>query len=265
VTPRRTGASPGPGDTRVGRLPTSVRRGLLAAVIATTRAACWSAPPAPRVCPAPAASGGTAGPAPAASASMATPSPRPPLRPMNEDLGKWDCGKPWRTDDGPRPKLPYPKGECFLDTGCERGWRAMQGGVDTCPKKVPIVTMEQLARDEVTGRDTDDAIIVRGRLVSSHDRMATVTTAKNPCERGQLLFALEAPVEGQCYALELPNPGFGCVLDRTRICCEHLPLGEEIAIVGTYLPTPTGAPAFAGAVRFARICKLPDATTATPP
>jgi hypothetical protein len=253
-----------PGATSLPRVAAWSRRGLSATVVSTALAACLTAPPAPPACPAPTAASAPS-PDAAASASVAAPAPRPPLRPMNEDLGKWDCGKPWRTDDGPRPKLPYPKGECFLDTGCERGWRAMQGGVDTCPKKVPIVTMEQLARDEVTGRDTDDAIIVRGRLVSSHDRMATVTTAKNPCERGQLLFALEAPVEGQCYALELPNPGFGCVLDRTRICCEHLPLGEEIAIVGTYLPTPTGAPAFAGAVRFARICKLADATTATPP
>jgi hypothetical protein len=136
----------------------------------------------------------------------------------------------------------------------------MQPPIEPCPERVPVVTMEQLVRNEPGGPGADDPIVIRGRLVSFHNRMWPILTSHNDCGYGRPLFALEAPIEGTCYGLGLSGTLFGCELDDTRSCCDHLPLGKEVALVGTYSPTSPGIPAFTAWVLHARICTLPEDT-----
>jgi hypothetical protein len=239
------------------------RRGLSAAAVATALAACLAAPPPPPVCPAPvAAVSAPSAPVPSASATAIASATAPPprLRPASPEFGGWVCGKPWLPEGQPRPRRPYPRGECLIDTGCDPTWLAMQPPVEACPERVPVVTMEQLVRGAPDGPASGDPVIVRGRLVSFHGLLAPAGSSIRRCGLTHPLLALEVPVGTACYGLGLSGPFFGCMLDDTKVCCDHLPVGEQITVVGTYAATSAGQPDFSGWVEHARMCTLAGGT-----
>lgn len=176
---------------------------------------------------------------------------------MNDDFGKWECGKPWLDMEEPAPRRPRPGGECLADTGCNPAWKASYPPPEPCPRTVRVVTMEELVRDEPGAPNTDEYVVVRGRLVSFHSRLITSFSTRDTCGFARPIFALESRVGDTCYGVGLDTPTFGCVIDHTMFCCGHLPVGEEVAVVGTYSRTPAGVPTFASWLGFARICTLP--------
>jgi hypothetical protein len=119
--------------------------------------------------------------------------------------------------------------------------------------------MEELVRDDPGAPDTDDYVVIRGRLVSFHSHLITSFSTRDTCGFGRPVFALEAKVGDTCYGVGLDTPTFGCVLDHTMFCCSHLPVEQDVAVVGTYVRTSPGGRTFASWLKFARICKLPEA------
>jgi hypothetical protein len=117
-----------------------------------------------------------------------------------------------------------------------------------------VLTVEELVR-ATPERWAGKIIVVRGRLSFASGRpLSFRPTAEPSCGAAIRMLSLEAEVEGACYAVDLGQPG--CWGDASRVCCNHLPLGEEVAASGRLSTSAAGDPFVAELGHVARLCRL---------
>jgi len=88
-----------------------------------------------------------------------------------------------------------------------------------------------------------------------------LSSPETPCEEDRLPLSLEATIEGACYAIEVSG-SLQCDVDASRLCCDHLPLNEEVAFAGRLSHRP--GLDFFFAWMDGVICRLPPDATSTP-
>lgn len=203
----------------------------------------------------------------AVASSAATPASRPPPLPrMHEAFGPRVCGL--------RSYLGHPNedpgfavlrqrggGECFSVAGCPPPDVPDLVPIERCPD-VPVVSVGQLVREAAATWD-GRRVVVRGRLALANGRYISLLGSTPPlCGEAGRLLGLEAVVDGACFAVDLEAPQ--CLGDASRVCCDHLPLGGDVAIVGL-MTRPADEHVFAASLSSSKLCTLPTTAAPTPP
>jgi hypothetical protein len=187
---------------------------------------------------------------PSSSASAA-----PTLLPMSPHYGARTCGSSFQLGNAPRRLEVVREGgdACYSVAGCPAPDPEWTAETKDCPDW-PVKTIDELVR-HAESQPEEQNVIVRGRLVIANGHVGPRQQggAPRPCASGKLLLSLEAEVDGACYAVDL-HPEPRCDVDASRICCPHLPLGQETAVAGRLWPAH-----YEGLFAFGldgRVCRL---------
>ena len=203
----------------------------------------------------------------AVASSAATPASSPPPLPrMHEAFGPRVCGlrsylgQP-NEDPGFATVRQRGGGECFSVAGCPPPDVPDLVPIEQCPD-VPVLSVEQLVREAAATWD-GRRVVVRGRLALANGRyLSLLPSTPPPCGEADRLLGLEAMVDGACFAVDLEAPR--CLGDASRVCCDHLPLGGDVAIVGL-MRRPADEHVFAASLSSSKRCALRSTTGLTPP